>query len=315
MDDMTVQLLPLPAEHFDDWRASTKARLIGLRQESGLLPGQDAVEDAERNFTELLPEGSDTHTSRILRIVDVEGSERGTIWCAFKDGRMFLIDVAFDAPLTDEQLDELWEMVLVIAAEEQATQISARLFLQDAEARRFLDGHGFSTSSIQMLLEPIPDRDASSVDVSPMRAERYPSFAAASEAGFASELAASGRLTPDEAAAESHRQFEHELPDGLDTPGQKLFTASVDGAEVGILWLAIRERDDHPHVFILDIEVAADQRRRGYGRALMHAAEREARRSGAGSIGLHVFGFNQGAVDLYEQLGYRRLAELLVLDV
>lgn len=312
---MTVQLLPLPAEHFDDWRARAKARLIGLRQESGLLPGEDAVADVERNFTELLPEGLDTHPSRILRIVDVEGPERGTIWFAFKDGRMFLIDVAFDAPLTDEQLDELWELVLVIAAEEQATQISAGLFLQQTEARRFLDGHGFSTSSIQMLLEPIPDRDASSVDVSPMSAERYPSFAAASEAGFASELAASGRLTPEEATTESHRQFEQELPEGLDTPGQKLFTASVDGAEVGILWLAIRERDGHPHAFILDIEVAEDQRRRGYGRALMHAAEREARRSGADSIGLHVFGFNQGAVDLYEQLGYRRLVELLVLDV
>ena len=35
----------------------------------------------------------------------------------------------------------------------------------------------------------------------------------------------------------------------------------------------------------------------------------------ADSIGLHVFGFNTGAIDLYEQLGYRRTEESLLRDV
>lgn len=47
----------------------------------------------------------------------------------------------------------------------------------------------------------------------------------------------------------------------------------------------------------------------------MHAAEREARLLGADSIGLHVFGFNAGAAQLYESLGYRRVEETFLLEL
>ena len=56
-------------------------------------------------------------------------------------------------------------------------------------------------------------------------------------------------------------------------------------------------------------------RDRGYGRDLMLAAEHEAARLGADSIGLHVFGFNTSAITLYESLGYRRVEERFLLTV
>ncbi|MDF2510006.1 MAG: family N-acetyltransferase [Microbacterium sp.] len=197
-----------------------------------------------------------------------------------------------------------------------ATQISAPLFPQDAAGHALLGGRGFVVASIQMVLEPLPSRDvAAHVVVAPMTEERFPRFVTDSEEGFAHDLVASGRFTAEEAAAESHRQLMEELPLGLDTEGQRFYTAAVDGVEVGILWLGMRERDGRPHAFVLDVEVAADQRRKGYGRELMHAAEREARRLGADSIGLHVFGFNSAAVELYEGLGYRRTEESLLRDL
>ena len=318
-----MQLVPLSAVGFEDWRDRTRRRMIRLRQDSGLHPGDDAATQTQLYFTELLPDGLLTHTSRVLQIVDEEGVDHGSIWMAFASGRLFLIDVAGVESLAAQEADKIWALVRAVATAERVTQISAGVFPGDASALRLLDGRGFVVSSIEMLLESLPERaaerlperpDADPVSVVPMSAERYPRFAAASEAGFAAELAASGRLTVDEAAAEAQRQFAKELPDGLDTPGQELFTASVAGEEVGVLWLGLRSRDGRPHVFVLDIEVASDQRRRGYGRALMHAAEREARRLGSDSIGLHVFGFNGAAVELYEQLGYRRVNELRVLD-
>ncbi|MBC6495266.1 hypothetical protein BEP68_10560 [Microbacterium sp. 4-7] len=170
-----------------------------------------------------------------------------------------------------------------------------------------------------MLLEPLPSRAAQPSDgafvVEPMTPERFASFAAASEAAFAEDLVASGRYSAEDAVVESHRQMELELPDGIDSEGQKLFTAHVDGIEVGVLWIGIRRRGGRPHGFILDIEVAEDQRRKGYGRDLMLAAEREAARLGADSIGLHVFGFNASAIRLYESLGYRRVEERFLLTV
>ena len=45
-------------------------------------------------------------------------------------------------------------------------------------------------------------------------------------------------------------------------------------------------------------------RRRGYAEQAMLALEKEARRMGAGTIRLHVFGHNSAARPLYEKLGY-----------
>lgn len=313
---MSLRLMPLPVDRFDDWRSAARQRIIDGNQASGLRVGADAVAYADRIFDEVLHDGTSTPTTRVLRIVDDEHSELGTVWAVLRDQKLFLLDLAVTVELTGTQRDELFAQSLALAAEMQAAQLGVPLFPDDAAARALVEGRGFTLASIQMLLEPLPDREVDGdVVVAPMTADRYPRFAAESEAGFAHDLAASGRYTPEEAAAESHRQMLLELPDGLETEGQELFTASVGGVEVGILWFGMRIRDGRPHAFILDVEVAADQRRKGYGRALMQAAEREARRLGAGSIGLHVFGFNAGAIDLYEQLGYRRVEESLLLDL
>ncbi|MCB8044141.1 GNAT family N-acetyltransferase [Microbacterium oxydans] len=171
-------------------------------------------------------------------------------------------------------------------------------------------------ASIQMVLEPLPARDvASHVDVSPMIPERFPTFAAASEEGFANDLVESGRYTPGGGARRvassddrrASRRTRHRGAGALHRLRRR------DGGRHP--WVGVRQREGRPHVFVLDIEVAAEHRRRGYGRELMHAVEREARRLGADSIGLHVFGFNTGAIDLYEQLGYRRTEESLLRDV
>lgn len=312
---MSLHLLPLPADRFDDWRVAARQRLIDGNQASGMRVGEDAVAYADRILGEV-PEELSSPTTRVLRVVDDERGELGTAWAVLRDRKLFLFDLALAVELTGAQRDELFTQTLALAAELEANQLGIPLFPHDDAARSLAEGRGFTLASIQMMLEPLPAREVEAdVEVSPMTAERYPRFEAESEAGFAQDLAASGRYTPEEAAVESHRQMLLELPDGLATEGQELFTAAVDGIEVGILWLGMRVRDGRPHAFILDIEVAADQRRRGYGRALMHAAEREARRLGADSIGLHVFGFNTGAIALYEELGYRRVEEGLLLDL
>jgi RimJ/RimL family protein N-acetyltransferase len=68
-------------------------------------------------------------------------------------------------------------------------------------------------------------------------------------------------------------------------------------------------RDPHPasrHVADVGLMVAQDVRRQGVGRALMQAAEDWARATGVTKIELHVFPYNEAALALYEELGYRR---------
>lgn len=312
---MPLRLTPLDADRFDDWRDRTRSRLIALRQESRMLVGDDAVVDVDAALGELLAAGHETETSLILTIDD--GATRlGTLWLAANNGVLFIVDLSFDTEPSAAQRDRILEEVVALARRQQVDRISMGLYAGDREGHTFVEGRGFEVASIRMLLERLPARETPpGVDVRPMTPERFAGFAAASEAAFADDLAASGRYSPEDAAIESRRQMQLELPDGVDSAGQELFTAEVDGVEVGVLWIGVRTRDGRPHAFILDVEIAEDHRRRGYGRDVMHAAEREARRLGADSIGLHVFGFNTAAIRLYESLGYRRVEERFLLSV
>lgn len=314
---MPLDLTPLSADHFDDWLEATRARLVTLRQESRMFVGEDAVSHVDAVLGELLSAGHETATSLILTIDD--GDIRiGTVWLAANNGVLFIVDLAFVIEPSQRQLDDLLDELRSLARRQQVGRVSVALHSSDTAGRAFIEGRGFEVASIQMLLEPLPSRaprPSSGLVVTPMTPERFTSFAAASEAAFAEDLAASGRYSAEDAAVESHRQMQLELPDGVDSEGQELFVAHVDDAEIGVLWIGVRRRGGRPHAFILDIEIASDQRRMGYGRDLMLAAEREAARLGADSIGLHVFGFNTSAIGLYESLGYSRVDERFLLSV
>lgn len=313
---MSVQLIPLDDDRFDEWQDATRTRLIRLRQESGILLGDDAVADADAFLQQLLPEGRATETSSIVCIID-GGRELGTLWMMATGGALHLVDLTLVGVLEQRTLDDLFDVITTMARTHGVERLRLSLYSTDLAGHAFVDGKGFDCASIRMLLDPLPSRESTGapVELKPMTQERFVAFAAASETAFAADLVASGRYSEEGARTESRRQMALELPHGLDSSGQELFTAQVDGAEVGVLWIGIRERDGRQHVFILDIEVGAEHRRRGYGRAMMLATEHEARRLGAESIGLHVFGFNDGAIRLYEGLGYRRVEERFLLDL
>lgn len=316
---MPVQLIPLDENRFDTWLIATRERLVRLRQESRMLLGDDAVAHAESFLAELLPAGWETETSLILTIVDggtEAPTEIGSVWLAANDGILFVVDLVFSVTPDDVQRDELFEALTALVTRQGVHRLSMALYATDADGHAFLQGRGFELASMQMLLEPLPARDVRPrVELRRMTSERFRAFAAHSEAAFADDLVASGRYSAEAAATESHRQMTLELPDGVDSARQLLFTAHEDDEEVGILWLGERTRDGRPHIFVLDIEVAEEHRRRGLGREIMLVAEQEARRIGAESIGLHVFGFNAGAIALYESLGYRRVEQRFLRSV
>jgi RimJ/RimL family protein N-acetyltransferase len=89
-------------------------------------------------------------------------------------------------------------------------------------------------------------------------------------------------------------------------PDAAVFVAETDEGIVGRLSVS---RDPHPasaHVADVGVMIARDYRRRGFGRALMRAAETWAREAGVRKLELHVFPHNEPAIALYESLGYRR---------
>jgi ribosomal protein S18 acetylase RimI-like enzyme len=124
-------------------------------------------------------------------------------------------------------------------------------------------------------------------------------------AGYAHENVVSGRWSEEEAVQKSREQHDQLLPQGPATPDHHLWTIvrTGDRQRVGLLWVNLMH-SPRPNAFIFNIEIDPEFRRRGYAEAAMRKLEGEARRMGAESIRLHVFGHNTAARPLYEKLGY-----------
>ncbi len=111
-------------------------------------------------------------------------------------------------------------------------------------------------------------------------------------------------------------QFQSLLLKGLDTPEQFLFKL-VDHSHkrVGYLWFCTRERAGLKSAFLYDIFIEPEWRMKGYGKKAMHLFEQEVRRLGINRIGLHVFGHNDVALQMYEKLGYRTTSRMMAKDL
>jgi GNAT superfamily N-acetyltransferase len=141
------------------------------------------------------------------------------------------------------------------------------------------------------------------VTLEPMSESVYETWRERSVREYAAENVKSGRWTEDEALDRSAEDFVQLLPDGLTSPGNYLWTVRSDaGDDVGILWVDTNRRPGQ--AFIYDIEMDESRRGQGFGTATLLALEDWARSGGISSIGLHVFGHNTGAWQLYKRMGY-----------
>jgi ribosomal protein S18 acetylase RimI-like enzyme len=147
------------------------------------------------------------------------------------------------------------------------------------------------------------------VELRPMRPEEYDAWYRPMLVSYAAEIGDERRLTPERARQAAAEELGRLLPDGLETPNHLLRMACDDGVPVGMVWMAIRTGDESNGAFVYNIEVGEEHRGRGYGRAIMMAAELECRSRGIAELMLNVFGHNTAAIRLYESLGYRMTSQ------
>lgn len=143
------------------------------------------------------------------------------------------------------------------------------------------------------------------VRLEPLTVDELQAYLARMVPVYAADHVRAGNWSDTDAEERAWQQLRELLPQGVDTPGHEL-THIVDagsGARVGHLWTMTRQTPACREVFVLDLEVFDNQRRRGYAYAAMRRAEARARAAGAERLGLHVFGGNVGARALYRRLG------------
>jgi ribosomal protein S18 acetylase RimI-like enzyme len=136
-----------------------------------------------------------------------------------------------------------------------------------------------------------------------MTAGEFVAFRAEMIREYASEQVRAGSWG-EEAEELAAKQTDDLLPDGAETPGMLVLAAeNAAGAVVGRVWVALRW-PGKIGAWICQIEVVAEQRGKGYGRALLRAAEEATAAEGVEAIGLNVFGENTVARSLYASSGY-----------
>jgi ribosomal protein S18 acetylase RimI-like enzyme len=113
-----------------------------------------------------------------------------------------------------------------------------------------------------------------------------------------------GGLTETEAEEKSQADFKRYLPDGLNSPDQYLFTMKDNNEIIGYIWFCERGPADNRKAYLLDIIIEEQYRGKGYGKKAMLLLEEKVKYLGLKHIGLHVFGHNNRAYELYKKLGY-----------
>ncbi|EJL97630.1 acetyltransferase [Pseudomonas sp. GM102] len=142
------------------------------------------------------------------------------------------------------------------------------------------------------------------VTLAPMDNADYVTFAERAIAEYGQGMVASGEWDQEEASQKSRNVFEQLLPQGRLSENNQLWVIKDKDRRVGELWIAQRHAGARPIAFILDIYIEPGERRQGYARQSMLAVESWARQAGCEEVRLHVFGRNDAARRLYEQLGY-----------
>lgn len=139
----------------------------------------------------------------------------------------------------------------------------------------------------------------------PMDDAGYAAWTDESIRDYAAEKVRAGQWAEGESLALARQSFDSLLPQGLATPGHRLFhMVDEHGSAVGMLWIAEQEQAGRRIAYVYDVMVFPEHRRRGHAARAFALLEEKARELGLQGIGLHVFGHNREALALYRKLGF-----------
>jgi len=140
----------------------------------------------------------------------------------------------------------------------------------------------------------------------PMTKTEYSRFLQLANQAYMADQIKAGNWSTDEAEQKMQQTIEKYLPNGFETPGHHFYNILVPDipSPIGALWYWVREENDQPQIFIMEISIEAEYRRKGYGTQVFDILEQHAKDRDIHQIGLSVFPHNTPARNLYLKLGF-----------
>ena len=137
--------------------------------------------------------------------------------------------------------------------------------------------------------------------------DEYRTYRDAAVRGYAEDKQRCGDWVSRDALTLSFQAFHRGAPNGLQTPDQHFFTVhdAATDAKVGWLWYQVRDDGLYRSAYLCDILIFEGCQRQGYGTASLAELDNQAKGLGIRRVGLHVFGHNTEALELYQRCGYK----------
>lgn len=118
---------------------------------------------------------------------------------------------------------------------------------------------------------------------------------------YAEDHVRNGNWPAEGALERSRKEFEQLLPDGIHSKDQYLYSIIDDENKIGVLWVQVKDQK----AFIYDFVIDEAFRGRGYGKQALIAMDEKLKAMSVESVGLHVFGDNITAQELYKKMGFQ----------
>lgn len=155
-----------------------------------------------------------------------------------------------------------------------------------------------------------------SVQLKPMTLEDFEAYLDFTIPIYTAEKVRAGNFKEEDALEQGRKEFKTLLPDGLDTPDHYMFCLYDGDVEVGYFWICERTQGVKKTVWIYDIVIHENHRRKGYATATFEALEEFMNTNlTARRVELHVFGHNHGAQALYHKLGFNITNIIMAKDL
>lgn len=135
----------------------------------------------------------------------------------------------------------------------------------------------------------------------PMTEEEFKSFHTLSRDNYAQDIAKNTQISMEKALEQANKSFDSLLPKGLATENHYCFIVDFQEQAAGHLWYG---KNQLGQAYIYDIFIFPEHRGKGLGKAVLIEFENHARQAGFKQMGLHVFGFNKTARNLYLKFGF-----------
>lgn len=143
------------------------------------------------------------------------------------------------------------------------------------------------------------------VTFEPMPAEEFDAFLQRIIDSYAGELSRVDAEPPDVAQEKAADEIGRLLPRGVDSDNHTLCRIVSDVSEgVGVIWYGPHRMKDRSALFLYDLAIDPEHRRRGYASAAIERLCEEGRIAGIDAVALHVFDDNTAAISLYGRHGF-----------